>query len=249
MATALPESGVGHKHAERDVLLLLLYSDADLAATLFSWFSADGSSDVAAYPLQTHSKSLIEEIQPDLVLLEPPPDRELLLQECEGVRQTTDRPVVVLSSLADELTITRALSSGADDYLVLPARENELVARVRAIARRLRHDGTGAVSTEFGGIVLSTEDLSAEVRGRKVYLSPIEFRLLSCLVTAQGKVVTHDHLMSRVWGPEYVDSRQYLHLYIRYLREKLEADRKNPRIILSEWGIGYRCQPEPTSES
>ena len=80
-------------------------------------------------------------------------------------------------------------------------------------------------------------------------LSPIEYRLLSCLVTAQGKVLTHDYLMTRVWGPEYVDSRQYLHLYIRYLREKLEADRKNPRIILSEWGIGYRCQPEPTSES
>ena len=248
MATALPESGVGHKHAERDVLLLLLYSDADLAATLFSWFSADGSSDVAAYPLQTHSKSLIEGIQPDLILLEPSPDRELLLQECERVRQTTNRPVVVLSSLDDELTITRALSSGVDDYLVLPVRENELVARVRAIARRLRHDSADAVTTEFGGIVLSTEDLSAEVRGRKVLLSPIEFRLLTCLVAAQGKVLTHDYLMSRVWGPEYVDSREYLHLYIRYLREKLEADRKNPRIILSEWGIGYRCQPAPTTD-
>lgn len=249
MDIAVPEVDVGQKQAERDVLLLLLYSDADLAATFFSWFSADGSSDVAAYPLQAHSKSLIEEIQPDLILLEPPPDRELLLQECARVRQTTDRPVVVLSGLADELTITRALASGVDDYLVLPARENELVARVRAIARRLRHDGVEAVTTEFGGIVLSAEDLSAEVRGRKVFLSPIEFRLLSCLITAQGKVLTHDYLMSRVWGPEYVDSRQYLHLYIRYLREKLEDDRKNPRIILSEWGIGYRCQPAPTSES
>ncbi|MCH6556321.1 MAG: response regulator transcription factor, partial [Chloroflexi bacterium] len=195
-----------------ELLRMLLYSNADLAATFFSWFSADGSSDVAAYPLQTHSKSLIEGIQPDLVLLEPPPDSELLLQECEGVRQTTDRPMVVLSSLDDELTITRALSSGADDYLVLPVRENELVARVRAMARRLRNDSAEALSTEFGGIVLSTEDLSAEVRGRKVFLSPIEFRLLSCLVTARGKVLTHDYLMSRVWGPEYVDSREYLHL-------------------------------------
>ncbi len=245
----MPEVDVGQKPAERDVLLLLLYSDAGLAATFFSWFSADGSSDVAAYPLQTHSKSLIEKIQPDLILWEPPPDSELLLQECWRVRQTTDRPVVVLSSLADELTITRALSSGVDDYLVLPTRENELVARIRAIARRLSLDGAEAVTTEFGGIVLSTEDLSAEVRGRKVFLSPIEFRLLSCLLSAQGKVLTHDYLMSRVWGPEYVDSRQYLHLYIRYLREKLEDDRKNPRIILSEWGIGYRCQPVPTSES
>ena len=249
MDTALPEVDVGQKPAEPEVLLLLLYSNAGLAATFFSWLSADGSSDIAAYPLQTHSKSLIEEIEPDLVLLEPSTDRELLLQECGRVRQTTDRPVVVLSRLADELTITRALSCGVDDYLVLPARENELVARVRAIARRLRHDGAAAVTTEFGGIVLSTEDLSAEVRGRKVFLSPIEFRLLSCLVTAQGKVLTHDYLMSRVWGPEYVDSRQYLHLYIRYLRKKLEADRKKPRIILSEWGIGYRCQPQPTSKS
>ena len=147
----MPEVDDGQKPAERDVLLLLLYSDAGLAATFFSWFSADGSSDVAAYPLQTHSKSLIEGIQPDLILLAPSPDRELLLQECERVRQTTNRPVVVLSSLDDELTITRASSSGVAAYLVLPVREHELVSRVRAIARALRHGSAEAGTTGSGG--------------------------------------------------------------------------------------------------
>ena len=115
-------------------------------------------------------------------------------------------------------------------------------------AERSGRVGAVAAPAEFGGMVLSADEQSAEFCGRTFLLSPIEFRLLACLVSAQGKVVTHDYLMSRVWGAEYVDSRHYLHLYIRYLREKLEADRASPRIILSEWGIGYRFQPVLESE-
>jgi len=78
-------------------------------------------------------------------------------------------------------------------------------------------------------------------------LSPIEYRLLSCLASAPGKVLTHQTLMSRVWGAEYVDARHYLRVYIRYLREKIEDDPTNPQIVLSEWGVGYRLQlPEPS---
>ena len=100
-----------------------------------------------------------------------------------------------------------------------------------------------AETNRVGGLILSSSDLSVERDGRRIFLSPIEFRLLSCLASAPGKVFTHQALMSRVWGAEYVDSRHYLHLYIRYLREKLEDDPSDPRLILSEWGVGYRFQP------
>ena len=239
----MPENGVRDTGREPGTLLLLLYTDAGQAATFVRWLSEDGSNEVMTCPLSRPISTLIEELQPDLILVEPPSDQEQLLEACERVRQTTERPIVVLSNLSEELAITQALSAGADEYLVLPMREHELAARVRALARRMSRAGATAAPAEFGGMVLSADEQSAEFCGRKFLLSPIEFRLLACLVSAQGKVVTHDYLMSHVWGAEYVNSRHYLHLYIRYLREKLEADRTNPRIILSEWGIGYRLQP------
>ena len=248
LGTGVSETGVRDNGREPGIFLLLLYTDADQAATFVRWLSEDGSIEVMTCPLSRPSSSLIEEVQPDLILLEPPSDKEQLLKACDRVRQATERPIVVLSNLGEELAITQALSAGADEYLVLPMREHELVARVRALARRMSRAGVAATKTEFGGMVLSADEQSAEFRGRTFLLSPIEFRLLACLVSAQGKVVTHDYLMSRVWGAEYVDSRHYLHLYIRYLREKLEADRASPRIILSEWGIGYRFQPALETE-
>ncbi len=244
----MSETGVREIGREPGTFLLLLYTDAGQAATFVRWLSEDGSNEVMTCPLSRPISSLIDEVQPDLILLEPPSDGGQLLEACDRVRQTTERPIVVLSSLAEELAITQALSAGADEYLVLPIREHELVARVRALARRMSRAGATATTAEFGGMVLSVDEQSAEFCGRTFLLSPIEFRLLACLVSAQGKVVTHDYLMSHVWGAEYVNSRHYLHLYIRYLREKLEADRASPRIILSEWGIGYRFQPVLESE-
>ena len=97
----------------------------------------------------------------------------------------------------------------------------------------------------FAGLELSPDEQSVAFDGRAIDLTPMEFRLLACLVAAQGNVLTHDYIMANVWGAEYVDSRHYLHLYIRYLRDKLETDSSDPKLIISEWGIGYRLQPAP----
>ena len=153
--------------------------------------------------------------------------------------------MIGLSKLTDELAIKRALDSGIDDYFVLPISEREFVARVKALSRRFQRHGSGRAQLAFGGLELSPDDQSVTVAGGVVDLSPMEYRLLSCLVAAQGNVVTHDYIMANVWGSEYVDSRQYLHLYIRYLRDKLEEDHRDPKLIISEWGIGYRLQPLP----
>jgi two-component system KDP operon response regulator KdpE len=191
---------------------------------------------------------LLDELQPALVLLAPPSGNEHLLEICESLRNKTTRPIVVLSENREELLIARALAAGVDEYLVLPIGDRELAARIQAMLRRLNQSAGHSETSRAGGLILSSSDLSVECHGRRVFLSPVEFRLLSSLASVPGKVFTHDALMSRVWGAEYVDSRQYLHLYIRYLREKLEDDPHSPRLILNEWGIGYRLQPteQPT---
>ena len=223
-------------------VILLAYEDANESARIVSRLTKVGSGDVLTCPLNRAASSFIEDVRPDLILLEAGATIDELVAACENIRRVTDRPVVVLSKLANEMAITRALDSGIDDYYVLPISEREFVARIKALARRFLNSGRRLTQIAFGGLELSPDDQSVMVAGRMVDLTPMEYRLLACLVAAQGKVLTHDHIMATVWGAEYVDSRQYLHLYIRYLRDKLEDDHENPKLIISEWGIGYRLQ-------
>ena len=108
------ENSVRDIGREPGTFLLLLYTDAGQAATFVRWLSEGGSNEVVTCPLSRPISSLIEEVQPDLILLEPPSNKEQLLEACDRVRQATERPLVVLSSLAEELAVTQALSAGAD---------------------------------------------------------------------------------------------------------------------------------------
>lgn len=233
--------------SERTVRLLLLYTDTAQLATLVQRLSSD-QYEVISCPVSTPTDGWIEQLQPDLILLDPPEEERQLLKTCETVRARTERPIVVMAERNEELLVTRVLAAGIDEYLVLPIGARELTARIEAMLRRINHDTGPREANQAGGLILSAADLSAECHGRKAFLSPIEFRLLSCLVSAPGKVFTHQTLMARVWGAEYVDSRHYLRVYIRHLREKLEDDPTRPQMILSEWGVGYRFQPPASPE-
>jgi two-component system KDP operon response regulator KdpE len=136
--------------------------------------------------------------------------------------------------------------AGADDYLVTPIRPVELHARLRAVLRRTADTPVTRVQAD----ALIAGDVEVRLKEHKVYrngehidLSPIEFRLLCVLVQETGRAVSHTRLIANVWGPEYVDCRHYLRLYVKYLRSKIEDDPKNPQMILSEWGVGYRFEP------
>lgn len=226
--------------------VLLLYADTTEAAALVQHLASAGY-EVISCPLSAPTDRWLEELRPDLVLVTPPSEPRELLSACETARTQTERPLMVLSERGEELLITRALAAGIDEYLVLPIGERELVARINAMLRRMNRNVGLEETRRVGDLVLSSVDHSAERNGRKAFLSPIEFRLLACLASAPGRVLTHQTLMSRVWGAEYVDSRHYLRVYIRYLREKIEDDPTNPQIIISEWGVGYRLQPPGTS--
>lgn len=232
---------------EQRARLLLLYTDPSQAAALMQRLPGE-DYEVLSCPVSVPVDRWMEEIQPDLILLDPPPEHKQLLKTCETLRTQTERAIVVLSERSEELVIARVLATGMDEYLVLPIGDRELIARIEAILRRMNRYSKLKETNQLGGLILSSADLSVERDGRKVFLSPIEFRLLSCLASAPGKVFTHQTLMSRVWGAEYVDSRHYLRVYIRYLREKLEEDPSRPQLILSEWGIGYRFEPAKTPQ-
>jgi two-component system KDP operon response regulator KdpE len=234
------------EHDGSKARLLLLYTDAAHAAALFQRLPGE-DYEVISCPVSAPVDGWMEELQPDLILLDPPPEQKQLLKTCEALRAQTERPIVVLSERSEELLVARVLAAGIDEYLVQPIGERELTARIEAMLRRMRRYGGPAQTNQLGGMILSSSDLSAELDGRRTFLSPIEFRLLACLASAPGKVLTHQTLMARVWGAEYVDSRHYLRLYIRYLREKLEEDPAQPQMILSEWGVGYRFQPPEPS--
>ena len=227
--------------AERRARLLLFSAEAEQAGPLVQRLPS-ATYDVISSPLAALDERWIEELGADLVLLLPPTDQKLLLEACEAVRARVEAPVVVLSERGEELLVTRALAAGIDEYLVLPIGDRELTARIAAMLRWLNRTSSRADSRQVGGLVLSAADQSVTRNERRVFLSPIEFRLLAALASSPGRVLTHQTLMSRVWGAEYVDARHYLRVYIRYLREKLEDDPNNPQLILSEWGVGYRLQ-------
>lgn len=234
----MPQEAQGEE-GERAARVLLLYENAAQVPNLMMCLSEQGY-EVVSSPRSTPQEGWMKHLRPDLVLLLAPSDDMQLLAACEAVRAATDSPLAVLSAQKAELTVSRALESGADEYLVMPMGNRELVARVRAMLRRLRSSTEPLEWHSHGSLRLNQLEQSVRLGERKVSLSPIEYRLLSCLASSPGRVVTHQRLMSRVWGEEYVDSRHYLRLYVRYLREKLEDDPKEPRLIISEWGIGYR---------
>jgi two-component system KDP operon response regulator KdpE len=177
--------------------------------------------------------------RPDLVLLDlglPDVDGQQLIGE---LRKLGPVPIVVLSSRGDEQAKVAALDSGADDYVTKPFGADELLARIRAALRhRLQEQGAERI--------FASNDLSVDLVRRLVKrgaddikLSPKEYDILEQLVIHAGKVLTHKHLLREVWRDESVDP-QYLRVYVRQLRQKIEADPSTPRHVLTEPGIGYR---------
>jgi two-component system, OmpR family, KDP operon response regulator KdpE len=178
---------------------------------------------------------------PDLVILDLAlPDMDGI-QVCKRLREWTQVPIIVLSVREGERDKVTALDQGADDYLTKPFSAEELLARIRVALRHAAHER----NLEPGQIVSGslTIDLAGHLVTRsaeEIKLTATEFRLLAYLATNAGRVLTHQAILSHVWDPADADHLEYLRVYIRQLRKKLEDDPEHPRIILNEPGIGYR---------
>ena len=188
-----------------------------------------------------------EEERPDLVVLDvsmPPPDG---FEVCRRIRETSAVPVLMLTVHDATSEKVLALDLGADDYLTKPFDHAELLARLRALARRTNRTGeTSALSARtvvVGDVSLDYDTREVWVRGEPVRLSSTEYRLLEELVRNAGTALSHRTLLSRVWGPRYVGDTHYLKVFVRRLRQKLGDDAARPRYIHTEWGVGYRFAP------
>lgn len=178
-------------------------------------------------------------LRPDLLLIDLGlPDRDGL-QVVRAVRQWSTVPIVVLTARSEEPTKIAALDSGADDYVTKPFAVGELLARLRAALRR----GTDCNPSGVLDIDTLRVDLVHRrvfIGGREVHLTPIEYRLLTVLVKNAGRVVTYNHLLRHVWGPDKIEQHDFVRTYIADLRRKLEVDPARPIYLLTEVGIGYR---------
>jgi two-component system KDP operon response regulator KdpE len=196
---------------------------------------------------EAEALSVLGNTEPSLVLLEVHSPESQVLNICRRLRARFSLPIVICSTSAREQDIVRALEAGADDYLVMPIRPAEMMARLRAVLRRVGDSSPAPPNGQrvvAGDLELQLDDHKAFRRGTEIELSPIEFKLLALLVRETGRPVSHSRLIAQVWGPEYVDCRHYLRLYIRYLRAKIEDVPETPELIQNEWGVGYRFEPK-----
>jgi two-component system KDP operon response regulator KdpE len=184
----------------------------------------------------------VRDVTPDLILLDVMMPDLNGFEVLETLREASNVPVIMLTAKGEEDDRVRGLELGADDYVTKPFSPRELVGRVKAVLRR-----TEGATGSMHGLIEVDERLKIDfdrreiwLEGKLVKLRPTEYRMLYHLVQNAGWVVTHDQLLTKVWGYEYRDEPHYVRLYINYLRQKLEAAPSDPKYILTERGVGYR---------
>jgi two-component system KDP operon response regulator KdpE len=180
--------------------------------------------------------------RPELVVLDLGlPDREGF-EVLAALREWSRVPVIVLSVRSREDEKVRAFDLGADDYVVKPFGMPELLARVRAALRRKIESEAPEPVFRVGALEVDLVRRVVRVNGAQVRLSPKQYRLLQILVTNAGKVVTHRQLLNDIWGAAHRDDVQYLRVFMRKLRSRIEADPARPAYLLTELGVGYRLR-------
>jgi DNA-binding response OmpR family regulator len=190
--------------------------------------------------------ALAGEWAPDIIVLDlmlPGVDG---LEVCRTLRKRSDVPIVMVTARSEETERVVGLELGADDYVVKPFSPRELVARIKAILRRVPAAGAAddvGKAMRFDGLVIHPSTRRVEVDGRPVDLTAREFDLLAFLASHPGQVFTRDQLMDDVWDYTFAGDASTVTVHIRRVREKVEADPKRPRFIKTVWGVGYKFEP------
>lgn len=201
------------------------------------------AEDCVVHEAETLQRGLIDAgtRHPDLVIL------DLGLPDGDGVdfihdlRNWSQIPVIVLSARSDEADKVRALDAGADDYLTKPFGTPELIARVKAhLRRRSLNNNADQSVIEFGNIRIDLSKRIVERAGELLHLTPIEYRLLTYLVSNPDCVLTHRQILKAVWGPSHSEDTHYVRVYMGHLRKKLEDHPSQPKHIITESSVGYR---------
>ena len=177
--------------------------------------------------------------QPLMILL------DLGLPDMDGLdvirklREWYQKPIIVLSVRNSEEDIVQALDNGANDYLTKPFRTGELLARIRVVIRQ-EHDMPDTPCLTFGHLTVDIANHIVRKDNNLVKLTSTEYSLLVLLAKNEGRVLTHQHILSEIWGNRYIDQTQYLRVFVAQLRKKIEEDPAKPQLLNTESGIGYR---------
>ena len=184
--------------------------------------------------------------QPDVLIVDLGLPDISGLEVIQRAREWYERPIIVLSARDKESDKVAALDLGADDYLTKPFGIGELLARLRVAERHLSGRGNthDEARIEIGELAIDLSARRVRRAGADVHLTPIEYQLLATLARHRGKVLTHRQLLREVWGAAHTESPQYLRIYMRSLRRKIEADPAQPKLLLTEVGVGYRLVDE-----
>ena len=187
----------------------------------------------------------VEQSPPDLAILDVMlPDMDGF-SVCRELRKKYTFPILMLTARVEDMDKINGLAIGADDYITKPFNPLELTARVKAQLRRYtRYNEASApeLSMDVGNLSISKETHECTLNGKRVNLTPIEFDILWLLCENRGKVISAEELFEKVWGDKFLDCNNTVMVHIRRLREKLHEPPRNPRIIKTVWGVGYKIE-------
>ena len=220
--------------------ILLIDDDTDFLRLASQIFQKEGAQvETAVFEMDGIRKLITH--HPDLVILDVMFPDANGFDICRRIRQISDVPIIILTALNTELEMLQGLDAGADDFLSKPFNANMLLARSRAVLRRNGHQNGKPSTFKYndGYLFIDAENHSVLVKGARIKLSRVEFRLLTYLAHNAGKVLTSNQILSAVWGDEYRGNMEYVHIYISRLRRKLEENTKSPRYFLTIHGVGY----------
>jgi len=228
--------------SESVVKVVLIEDDREIRRFVHS---ALGASGFQVWQAESAERGLIEAAtrQPELIILDLGlPDRDGL-DVIRDLRAWTSIPILILSARGEEAQKVAALDAGADDYVTKPFGVPELLARLRALLRRVvRIEDGGKALVEFGDLRIDLVQRTVTRAGQAVHLTPIQYRMLTVLLTHPGRVLTHRQLLKEVWGPSHLDRVHYLRVFMAGLRRKLEDEPARPQHLLTVSGVGYRLE-------
>ncbi|HSA99196.1 MAG TPA: response regulator transcription factor [Anaerolineales bacterium] len=223
--------------------VLIIDDDEGLVQLVSVIFKKAGAQVVTAHDgLDGISKFFLH--FPDLIILDVMMPGNTGFDVCQRIRQMSSAPVIMLTALNKEQEMLRGLAAGADDFLSKPFHPEILLARARTVLRRIQrandnNGGAASFSYNDGYLSIDIERHEVMIHGKRVKLTPVEFRLLVYLARNGGKLLTFERILTNVWGNEYRGSMEHVHVYISHLRRKIEQDTKNPRYIMTVHGMGY----------
>jgi two-component system KDP operon response regulator KdpE len=220
--------------------VLLIEDDAAIVRALEPTLKADGAEVKVAWSA-SHALDLLPQIRFDVVLCDLGLPDQSGLDLIPQLRRMSDVPIIVLSASDSERIRVAALDVGADDFVAKPFLAGELLARIRAVQRR-RAPRTPVDSIKLDGLEVDLRRRRAVLAGEEIRLSAREHALLTLLAKTPGVPVSHKHIIHAVWGEQEQVDTQYVRVLVGQLRQKIEADPANPRLVLTEPGVGYRLE-------